>query len=282
MSKSKISYRCSNCDHVAVKWAGCCPSCREWNSFSEEKIKPASSAGPLGEKRSSGSQVELFRLDQIVSDVEERLSSGIGEWDRVLGGQEKKGILPGSFLILTGDPGIGKSTLLLQVANSLARQGRRVLYFSSEESLRQVKNRASRLDVLSAEDSSLLFSDQANLDSIIATAEGEKPDLVIIDSIQNCMLSSSSSTIPGTISQLREAGFCLMRFAKENKVATIVTGHITKDGHIAGPKVLEHMVDGVFYLQGEDRWQTRILRSVKNRFGTIHEVGFFEMQEYGL
>lgn len=228
-----------------------------------------------GGTRTAAQPLELFTLDQISDEAAERLCSGVGEWDRVLGG----GILPGAFLILTGDPGIGKSTLLLQIANSLAAGGKKVLYFSSEESLHQVKNRASRLEALSK---NIFFSDQANLENIIATGKHEKPDLVIIDSIQNCLLSDESRSIPGTISQLREAGFHLMRFAKENSVATIVTGHITKDGHIAGPKILEHMVDGVFYLQGEDRWHTRILRSVKNRFGTINEVGFFEMQEGGL
>jgi len=142
-----------------------------------------------------------------------------------------------------------------------------------------VKNRSNRLNIGSE---NLFFSDQASLDAIIETGKKEKPDIVIIDSIQNCYLSEESTSIPGTISQLREAGFRLMRFAKENSIATIVTGHITKEGHIAGPKILEHMVDGVFYLQGEDRWNTRILRSVKNRFGTINEIGFFEMKEEGL
>ena len=180
---------------------------------------------------------------------------------------------------MTGDPGIGKSTLLLQIANAIAQNNIKVLYFSSEESLQQVKSRGARLGISS---DNLLFSDQANLDCIIETCNTEKPNLVIIDSIQNCFLSSELSTIPGTVGQLREAGFRLMRFAKESNIATIVTGHITKEGHIAGPKILEHMVDGVFYLQGEDQWHTRILRSVKNRFGTINEIGFFEMQEEGL
>lgn len=278
MSKVKISYKCTNCDYKTGKWVGCCPTCQEWNSFLEEKPVLQVKHGAV---RGTCEPVELFNIDQISRESEKRLGSGIAEWDRVLGGVscEDSGILPGSFLILTGDPGIGKSTLLLQIAHALAQNDNKVIYFSSEESLQQVRNRASRLKITSK---NLLFSDQANLESIIATGLQEKPDLVIIDSIQNCMLSDQSSAIPGTISQLREAGFCLMRFAKENKIATIVTGHITKDGHIAGPKVLEHMVDGVFYLQGEDRWNTRVLRSVKNRFGTINEVGFFEMQENGL
>lgn len=199
--------------------------------------------------------------------------SGIGEWDRVVGG----GIMPNSLLILTGDPGIGKSTLLLQISAQLA-QTYRVFYFSSEESLAQVKGRAQRIGCT---ESSLLFSDQADLEAIINTTQEHKPDLVIIDSIQNCY-TQRTQTVPGSIGQLRESAFHLMRLAKENDVAVIVSGHITKEGNIAGPKTLEHMVDGVFYLQGEDRWQTRVLRSVKNRFGTINELGFFEMHAGGL
>jgi DNA repair protein RadA/Sms len=252
---------------------GCCPTCKEWNSFVEHVEKPS-----LGGRKSSGratKPVALFNIDAIVDEKKERIFSGVHEWDRVLGG----GLLPGSFLILTGDPGIGKSTLLLQIADAIARKNNKVFYFSSEESLQQVKNRARRLGVGS---DSLYFSDQTSLEEIIDAGKAERPDLVIIDSIQNCYLSQDSTTIPGTIGQLREAGFHLMRFAKENNIATIVTGHITKEGHIAGPKILEHMVDGVFYLQGEDKWHTRILRSVKNRFGTINEIGFFEMLESGL
>ncbi|MBU1007898.1 DNA repair protein RadA [Candidatus Dependentiae bacterium] len=271
MAKEKKTYCCSNCGCKTSKWVGCCPTCGEWNSFIEERITTEVKESGCR----SGEPVKLFSIDAIQTEQHERMCSGVQEWDRVLGG----GILPGSFLILTGDPGIGKSTLLLQIANALAQAGRKVLYFSSEESLQQVKNRACRLGVTSH---NILFSDQANLEGIVATGKAEKPDLVIIDSIQNCLLSEDSSTIPGTIGQLRESGFYLMRFAKENTIATVVTGHITKDGHIAGPKVLEHMVDGLFYLQGEDRWHTRILRSVKNRFGTINEIGFFEMREHGL
>lgn len=216
---------------------------------------------------------KLLSLGEISTEEQPRLCAGISEWDRVLGG----GILPGSFLILTGDPGIGKSTLLLQVAHRLAASYE-VLYFSSEESLSQVKNRATRLN---CSDTSLLLSDESSLEQIIASAESRKPDVVILDSIQNCFLSSAHA-IPGSIGQLREAAFSLMRLAKEHNIAVITTGHITKDGHMAGPKLLEHMVDGVFYLQGEDKWSSRILRSVKNRFGTINETGFFEMHGDGL
>lgn len=276
MSKNKTNYRCTNCEHISLRWLGCCPTCNEWNSFIEEKIEQPEQSSSFSKKIVSREiePAKLLKLNDIESSEKNRIKSGVNEWDRVMGG----GILPGSFIILTGDPGIGKSTLLLQVANQIA-QNYKVLYFSSEESLHQVKNRAARLNIENS--SNLLFSDQSCLENIIETAENIKPDLLILDSIQNCHLTQAKA-IPGTIAQLREAGFRLMKLAKINNIATCVTGHITKEGYIAGPKILEHMVDGVFYLQGEDRWHTRILRSVKNRFGTIYETGFFEMEENGL
>jgi DNA repair protein RadA/Sms len=271
MSKNKTNYRCTNCSYQSIKWIGCCPSCNEWNCFVENE-----QSGVVGavSGKNNLTPLKLFTLNEIKIDSQTRLMTGIREWDNVLGG----GILPGSFIILTGDPGIGKSTLLLQVADRIA-QNKKVAYFSSEESLEQVKGRALRLGVLS---SNLLFSDQSILEDIIFTCEQLKPDLIILDSIQNCHISSQSHAYPGTVAQMREAAFFLMRFAKENNIAVLITGHITKDGQMAGPKILEHMVDAVFYLQGEDRWQIRVLRSVKNRFGNINEVGFFEMQENGL
>lgn len=272
MAKQKASYSCTNCDFRSIKWAGCCPECNEWNSFIEkEETKPAFQTKNMSE--ASFKPSILYSLDKINIERHPRIVSDIKEWDRVLGG----GILPGSFLILTGDPGIGKSTLLLQVAHKIS-QTQKVIYFSSEESLQQVKNRATRLGCKS---NNLYFSDQASVENIIATGKEEKPILLIIDSIQNCYISGAS-TIPGTVAQLRESAFHLMRFAKEETVAVLTTGHITKEGQMAGPKLLEHMVDGVFYLQGEDRWHTRVLRSVKNRFGAINEVGFFEMLEDGM
>jgi DNA repair protein RadA/Sms len=273
---AKTQYRCTNCHYISIKWAGCCPGCSEWNSFIES-VAPSSKKGLVQRSQASAAlslDSQLVTLADIPAGVTERFLSGVPEWDRVLGG----GILAGSFVILTGDPGIGKSTLLLQIADKIGKK-RRVFYFSSEESLQQLKTRATRLKV-SADN--LLFSDQANLESIIATAREHKPDLLILDSIQNCYLSETSEAIPGTIAQLREAGFQLMKLAKENNIAVLVTGHITKDGTMAGPKVLEHLVDAVFYLQAEDRFQTRILRSVKNRFGEVNEVGFFQMEEHGL
>ena len=265
--KQKTAFHCTNCDYRPPKWVGCCPECSEWGSIAEVQM--------TGSKKGSGlaTTADLKLLHEIPSETHKRFTCGIDEWDRVLGG----GIVPGSFLILTGDPGIGKSTLLLQVASHLA-QNHTVFYFSSEESLQQVKLRAERLQ---ANTNNLYFSDKAELETIAATAQKEKPHILIIDSIQNCYFDKIQ-TIPGSVGQLREAGFFLMQLAKQHNIAIILTGHITKDGTIAGPKMLEHMVDGVFYLQGEDRWQTRILRSVKNRFGALDELGFFQMEEHGL
>lgn len=278
MSKQKTTFRCSNCSYTTLKWLGCCPECSQWETLEETRLPPTPwlrrTGRPASHRESnSGNPLALTKLDSIESKPQKRMLSGIGEWDRVLGG----GIMPNSLLILTGDPGIGKSTLLLQVSASLA-QNQTVFYFSSEESLQQVKGRARRIGCANT---NLLFSDQANLEAIIDIAQQQKPDVLIIDSIQNCYTNQAQTT-PGSIGQLRESAFMLMRLAKENDIAIIVSGHITKQGNIAGPKTLEHMVDGVFYLQGEDRWQTRVLRSVKNRFGTINELGFFEMKEYGL
>lgn len=269
MRKSKTTYKCSNCNYQILKWLGCCPECKKWNSFAE--FTPAISTGKT--KKGYAKVVRMIQLDSISTTTQKRMLSGIKEWDRVVGG----GIMPSSLIVLTGDPGIGKSTLLLQVSNELAKKYC-IFYFSTEESLQQVKQRSQRIGYLN---SNLLFSDQAELSAIIATTLHEKPDIIIIDSIQNCYIDGAQS-LPGSIGQLREASFQLMRLAKTQGITIIITGHITKEGIIAGPKALEHMVDAVFYLQGEDRWQTRMLRAVKNRFGTINELGFFEMQENGL
>ena len=261
MAKTSTSYTCAHCSYQTIKWLGCCPECKAFDSI---QLIPA--------LRAQDKTAQLSDLLHIAPQPLKRMLSGIKEWDSVMGG----GIVPGSFSILTGDPGIGKSTLLLQIASRLA-QNYTVFYFSSEESLEQVKMRAERLNCLHPR---LLFSDEPNLDSIIATCEEQKPDIIIIDSIQNC--SFTETAFQGSLGQLKEAAFKLMRLAKEKSIAVFASGHITKEGIIAGPKTLEHMVDAVFYLQGEDRWQTRILRSVKNRFGTLSELGFFQMEEHGL
>lgn len=264
--KEKVNYSCSNCSYVTLKWIGCCPECNEWDTFSQNVINKET-----GTKREVSYQ--LSKLTNIDTKNALRINSGIFEWDRVTGG----GIVPGSFLVLTGDPGIGKSTLLLQIADKIAH-AKKVIYISSEESLQQLKSRASRVI---SEDSSIFFTDDGNLENIFEVLKREQPDLAIIDSIQNCYFEKST-TLPGSISQIKESGFELMRIAKEENIAIIATGHITKEGVIAGPKTLEHIVDAVFYLQSEDQWNGRILRCVKNRFGSMSEIGFFNMEENGL
>jgi len=249
---------------------GCCPECKEWDCLVENII--SSNSGP-NKIYATTTPPQLISLTSIDTHEQPRILSHIGEWDRVVGG----GLVPGSLIVVTGDPGIGKSTLLLQVAYNIAKM-HRVFYFSTEESLQQLKGRALRLKTT---DNNLLFSDTAELTSIISLAQQEKPDLIIIDSIQNCYINDTH-TLPGSTGHLREAAFQLMRLSKEHNITVIITGHITKEGIIAGPKTLEHMVDGVFYLQGEDRWQTRMLRAVKNRFGAINELGFFNMEQNGL
>lgn len=274
MSKLKSIFYCTECGHESIKWIGCCPSCSTWNSFTEKKIVKATTKESFTKYVNLEKTCKPLLLRDISSAEKPRMFSNIDEWDRVVGG----GLVPGSFIVVTGDPGVGKSTLLLQVAQGLSKN-HVIQYFSSEESLTQVKQRATRLHI---ESDNIFFSDEAGLETIVEHIKEQKPDVVILDSIQNCFLLSQPQAFPGTIAQLREAAFFLMRVAKEQNISIIITGHITKDGQMAGPKLLEHMVDAVFYLQGEDRWQTRILRSQKNRFGTINEIGFFEMEEKGL
>lgn len=273
MSKQKQWYCCSNCGYKSIKWLGCCPDCNEWNVFEEIAIVQSPVSVASARASHGGPTAVMTPLQSITHTTQKRMLTHISEWDRVMGG----GIMPSSLIILTGDPGIGKSTLLLQISHNLAKQYR-VYYFSTEESLQQILQRAQRLNCTH---DTLLCSDQANLETIIATAQQDKPDILIIDSIQNCYLNNAH-TAAGSISQLREITFLLMRLAKENGITIIVSGHITKEGVMAGPKTLEHMVDAVFYLQAEDRWQTRVLRAVKNRFGTVNELGFFHMHEDGL
>jgi len=270
MAKHTERHKCSNCEFISIKWSGCCPECKAWNTLSP--YLPAATDSKI-----TSHTTALFTLNDLASNhALARHHSGIQEWDRVMG----DGLTPGSFLILTGDPGIGKSTLLLQVAAALADK-HTVLYFSSEESGAQLKQRAIRLGLCSSP--RLRFSDCTDLGTIIATAESEKPAILIIDSIQNCTLNDGErENLPGSVNQLKQAGFLLMNLAKKNNITIMVTGHITKEGTMAGPKILEHLVDAVFYLQGEDRWHVRILRAVKNRFGTIDEIGFFEMGSTGL
>jgi DNA repair protein RadA/Sms len=272
MAKQQLSYSCTACGALSSKWSGCCSKCNAWNCI--EEVKESVSNTWQGKHIAKNAHtIDLKPLSAVATRTVARIHSGIKEWDRVLGG----GIVPGAFLVLTGDPGIGKSTLMLHIAYAIAHT-HRVIYISSEESLEQLRLRAERLGC--AHDA-VQFADSANLDSIIQTAEQLKPDLLIIDSIQNCY-SPGMQSAPGSIGYLKEAAFRLMRLAKDNTIAVLCSGHITKDGLMAGPKTLEHVVDAVFYLQAEDRLQTRLLRSVKNRFGTIDELGFFQMTQTGL
>ncbi|QQR54138.1 DNA repair protein RadA [bacterium] len=271
MSKQNKSFVCYNCNYIAPKWLGKCPECDQWGTL---ELSITSTGVSSSKTVSSAAKAAPLLFDQIDAMENERIVTGIGEWDRVVGG----GLMVHSLVVLTGDPGIGKSTLLLAIAHKIQQQYT-VLYVATEESLAQVKERAVRLKLHFGSQAS--FSDGAQLESIIELAQTTKPDVLIIDSIQNCYIEGAAS-LPGSIGQLKEATFRLMRLAKEDKITVILTGHINKEGLIAGPKTMEHMVDAVFYLQGDERWQTRVLRSVKNRFGTVNELGFFEMTAQGL
>jgi DNA repair protein RadA/Sms len=269
MAKQHSSFSCSNCGYRPPKWLGCCPECSQWGTIGQ--IEP--SVSRPGQQKTSTHTHTVHTLQSVEKSTKERFVSSMQEWDRVLGG----GLMQSSFLLLAGDPGIGKSTLLLQIAHDLGEHNK-VLYISSEESLEQLKYRAERLGAVKNQ---FLCSDQAHLDSIIEMAVQQKPAILIIDSIQNCY-STDTQVLPGSIGQLRESGFKIMRLAKDEGIAVIITGHVTKEGNVAGPKMLEHMVDGVFYLHAEDRFQTRVLRAVKNRFGPVGELGFFTMEHDGL
>lgn len=271
MSKTQNYFECVSCSYQTLKWIGCCPECKSWNSFDEIATSKISRKHATA---IANPEKHLHKLEDIKLEEQQRITSQCFEWDRVAGG----GIVPGSFILVSGDPGIGKSTLLLQICMQL-HQKHKIFYFSSEESLSQVKLRFQRIQKTTPDN--VLFSDQCSLQSIIDICKETKPTLIIIDSIQN-IINDETNALPGTISQLKESAFKLMRLAKENNIAIIATGHITKEGTIAGPKLLEHMVDAVFYLQKEDQWQTRTLRSIKNRFGSINEIGFFHMKGDGL
>lgn len=269
--KKNTVFFCQNCGYESPKWMGQCPGCREWNTFVEEQITTASmkKSGSVG----MGSK-EPARLSEIITKEDDRISTGIGELDRVLGG----GIVSGSLTLVGGDPGIGKSTLLLQMCRLLSENGRKVLYISGEESLKQIKMRADRIGCFS--DSFLLLC-ETNLDIIEETIRKHQPGVVIIDSIQT-MFQESISAAPGSVSQVRESTGVLLGLAKGLGVSVFIVGHVTKEGTVAGPRVLEHMVDTVLYFEGDRYASYRILRSVKNRFGSTNEIGAFEMREEGL
>lgn len=265
----KTAFFCQNCGYESGKWMGQCPACREWNTFAEEIVEK--SAGAHTVRRETA---EPVRLSSIKSGEESRISSGCGELDRVLGG----GIVPGSLVLVGGDPGIGKSTLLLQVCKNMTQQGRRVLYISGEESLQQIKMRAERIGKIGEE---LLLLCETNLETIKSAIQRVKPEAVVIDSIQT-MYNETVGSAPGSVSQVRESTSLLMQIAKGMEITVFIVGHVTKEGVVAGPRVLEHMVDTVLYFEGDRHASYRILRGVKNRFGSTNEIGVFEMRETGL
>ena len=260
---------------------GQCPACREWNTFVEAPAAKKEAGGlrlsSLGAGGPAGAGGQLRRpslLSEIDAGQEERISAGFKELDRVLGG----GIVPGSLVLVGGDPGIGKSTLLLQVCRNLAAAGKRVLYISGEESLKQIKLRADRMGTFTGD---IRFLCETNLDQIVRTAQLERPDVMVIDSIQT-MYREEVTSAPGSVGQVRESTGILMNLAKGDGISIFIVGHVTKEGVVAGPRVLEHMVDTVLYFEGERNASYRILRGVKNRFGSTNEIGVFEMEAEGL
>lgn len=271
VAKTKTVFFCKECGYETSKWLGQCPGCRQWNTLVEEKVtasaKKGKSAGVLPRQK-------LTSLFDVSMEEEDRISTRITEMDRVLGG----GIVRGSLTLVGGDPGIGKSTLLLQVCRNLANAGKKVLYISGEESLKQIKLRAERLGGFEGE-VLLLCETDINMEAEII--RNTKPDMVVIDSVQT-MCSDEITSAAGSVSQVREVTSVLMQLAKMEGVAVFIVGHVTKEGVVAGPRTLEHMVDTVLFFEGEQNAVYRVLRSVKNRFGSTNEMGVFEMKEQGL
>ena len=272
MAKGKKTvFFCQNCGHEETKWLGQCPMCKEWNTFVEEKVIASSVSASV--KTDRDIEKKIVALSQVNTDEQKRFQTGMKELDRVLGG----GIVPGSLVLVGGDPGIGKSTLLLQVCQKLAKE-RQVLYISGEESQAQIKLRANRMGNFS--DNMKLFC-ETNLGTIRDVIEKKQPEFVVIDSIQT-MYSEEVASAPGSVSQVRESTNVFMQLAKGLGITIFIVGHVTKEGTVAGPRVLEHMVDIVLYFEGDRHASYRILRGVKNRFGSTNEIGVFEMRQNGL
>ena len=270
MAKNKVMYFCTECGAESLKWQGRCPACGAWNTMTEHIEKPT----PVGRAKSvSYGAVEAKQLCEVTSEDRTRFSTGLGELDRVLGG----GAVSGSLVLIGGAPGIGKSTLLLQICNSLCN-GRKVLYVSGEESEQQLKMRADRLQVSS---DGLFVLSETRLSDIVETTEVIKPDVLIVDSIQTLYNEDNDAT-PGSVSQVKDCTMTMLHLSKSCGITVFIVGHINKDGAIAGPKVLEHMVDAVLYFEGDSNTSYRILRAAKNRFGSTNEIGVFEMVETGL
>lgn len=276
MAKEKTRFVCSSCGYDTARWLGCCPECEQWNTFQEQRAAPVSLASKTAEKAAryqAGMDSPIMPLSLVEDGQDIRTETGNPELDRVLGG----GLVTASVTLLGGDPGIGKSTLLLQVAGSLSLRGR-VLYVSGEESARQIKMRASRIGV---PQESLYILAENNVESILEKCDGMQPETLIIDSIQT-MVSQDSASAPGSVSQVRQSAGALIRYAKQAGTAMFLVGHVTKEGSLAGPRVLEHMVDTVLYFEGDRQHEYRLLRAVKNRFGSVNELGVFEMRQEGM
>jgi len=272
MAKTKTTFVCTNCGVEAAKWVGRCPSCGEWNSFVEEVVRKENAANKVFIAGLEGTKTKPMLVHEIEASEESRIDTSCGEFNRVLGG----GLVPGSLVLIGGEPGIGKSTLVLQVV--LNMQGKRTLYVSGEESPRQLKLRADRLTI---QNDACYIVSETSLEQVFVHIQNVQPELVIIDSIQT-MYTESAESSPGSITQIRECAAAILRYAKESNVAVLLIGHITKDGNIAGPKILEHIVDTVLQFEGDQHHMYRILRSVKNRFGSTSELGIFEMRQEGL
>lgn len=271
--KTKTVFFCKECGYESPKWMGQCPGCHQWNTMTEEKI--SSAAGNSRSMKDSGLPGQkITGLFEVSMEEEDRISSGIPELDRVLGG----GIVRGSLTLVGGDPGIGKSTLLLQICRYLANQGKKVIYVSGEESLKQIKMRAQRLGGF---EKNVYLLCETDINSAAEAVKNEKPDMVVVDSVQT-MYSEEVTSAAGSVSQVREVTSVLMQLAKVCGIAVFLVGHVTKEGVVAGPKTLEHMVDTVLYFEGDQNAVYRILRGVKNRFGSTNEIGVFEMKEQGL
>ena len=270
MAKAKTIFFCKECGHESSKWLGQCPGCKEWNTFVEEPVVKKSVTGSV----LRGQKAEPSKLSEVKITETARTMIGIGELDRVLGG----GIVQGSLVLVGGDPGIGKSTLLLQMCKHLAETDKRVRYISGEESLRQIKMRANRLGEFKHD---MLLLSETNLDVVEQTIRSVEPEIVVIDSIQT-MFKEEVGSAPGSVGQVRETTNTLMNLAKGLGISIFIIGHVTKEGMVAGPRVLEHMVDTVLYFEGDHNATYRILRAVKNRFGSTNEIGVFEMRDVGL
>jgi DNA repair protein RadA/Sms len=269
---TRVIYCCQACGHQTPKWMGRCPECGGWDTLVEEKPAPQARSGQ--NTGQAAVHADPVPIDAVPLEEEPRMLTGIREFDRVLGG----GVIDGSLVLIGGDPGIGKSTLMLQVLNALARTDHRVLYISGEESLRQLKMRSQRLDAVSG---NMLVASDINVESILSTVDRIKPAVLVIDSIQT-MFSPDVTSAPGSVAQVREATMRLMVMAKQTGVPAFLVGHVTKEGAIAGPRLMEHMVDTVLYFEGDQNHVFRILRAVKNRFGSTNEIGVFEMKAQGL